>query len=185
MIHTLCGNHMRGETSGEAKTTIRSLIKPMVIILLAILLLTFTYDYLFQYGKKGRLELTIEPITDPIFTNSSFSMLVTLTNIGKTDLRLPPFYPRTKYIFYPNGSLVRYYGEKSEAVVYGNKDLFILPAGESTKRTLTFSPDLYDFDVPGTYSMSTSYCRFEFNDFVKFSHWEGCKSSKYIEFTVI
>jgi hypothetical protein len=176
---------MKGETSGEAKSTIRSLIKPLVIIILMLMSLTFFYDYLFHYGKEGDLEITIELITEPIFTNSSFSMEVTLKNIGKTDLRLPPFHPRTKYIFYPNGSLVRYHGEKSEKVVYGNKDLFILPAGKSVERTITFSPDLYDFDVPGTYKISTSYCRFKFDDIVKFSHWEGCEASDYIEFTVI
>ena len=176
---------MREETSGEARTTIRSLLKPLVIIFIAILLLSYTHDYLFQYGKEGKLKLTIEPPTGPIFTNSSFSMQVTLTNIGETDIRLPPFHARTKYIFYPNRSQVRFHGEKSKAVVYGNKDLFVLPAGKSVRRTITFSPDLYDFDVPGTYSISTSYCRFKFEDFIKFSHWEGCKSSKYIEFTII
>jgi hypothetical protein len=176
---------MREETSGEAKSTFRSLLKPLTIILIVILLISFTYDYLFLSGKEGKLELTIEPQNDPIFTNTTFMMHVTLKNVGNFDMRLPPFHPRTKYIIYPNGTLVRFSGEKSKAVTYGNKDLFILSVGKSVKRTLTFSPDLYEFDVPGTYRISTSYCRFTFDDIVKFSHWEGCKASGYIEFQVL
>jgi hypothetical protein len=162
----------------------------LITAIILIVVLSLVY-YFFFYGANGEIQMTVEAVEDHIQVNSTFSVRVTITNIGETGVRIiKPELSSDLELRYPNGTLAKTWRTSrwdnlgwEEFPEYHFNDLYVLSPGKSTDFIVTFYSSENNIDIPGNYTIKGYYESYNYSNLIV-SMWKGYIYSDIVTFTV-
>ena len=177
-------------TQEPSKWSKRRIIFLLTTVIILIVIFSSVYYFLF-YGANGEIQMTVEVVENHIQVNSSFSVKITITNIGETGVRInKPELSSSLELRYPNrtyasGWIGSYYSDLDYCEFPENhySDLIVLSPGKSTHYIVTFFSSENNFDVSGNYTVKGYYESFNYSK-LTVSMWKGYIHSEITTFHI-